>query len=797
MISQTISHYKILEKLGEGGMGVVYKAQDIKLDRLVALKFLPPHLASDEQDKKRFIHEAKAASSLDHPNICNVHEIDETPDGQVFLVMAIYEGTPLNRKIEKGPLKIDEAVDVAIQAAEGLQAAHEKGIVHRDVKSSNIMITEKGRAVIMDFGLARTGGATKLTKTGSTLGTVPYMSPEQARGEKVDHRTDIWSLGIVLYEMITGRSPFRSEYNEALVYSILNEDPPPPTSLRSDVPMELERIVQKAMQKNRVSRYQHIDEMLTDLRLLKIEKSTGFVKEPLGKPMARERKRAYLYSGLAGIVVLLIVGGVHLWQSGREKKSEVIPRSDKTEAAIETKWKNSIAVLPFIDLSPQKDQEYFCDGMTEQIITSLTNIADLKVIARTSVMRFKKTEKSVIEIAEDLGVATVLEGSIRKSGNRLRITAQLIKADEGSHLWAKDYDRELKDVFAVQDDVAKAITEALKISLTGEQSAVITKRYTENTEAYQLYLKGRHFWNQRTEAGLMRSIEYFQEAIATDPMYALGYAGLADAYNILGNNWLRDPKEVFPKARTAADRALELDENLAEAHAVLGAIKFNYEWDWAGARKALRRSIELNPGYATAHQRYAWLASMLGEHNVAIDEMKLARRLDPLSARISENVGGTLFHAREYDEAILELRKALELYPNDVAAHATLGVVYVQKGMYEEAIRELRESLRSAPDAVIVLGRLGYVYAVSGDRTEAARILSKLQEIWKRARIGSACVAWIYIGLGDIDRAFQWLEKAYQDRDPAMSFMRVHPYFDPLRLDPRFRDLLLRMNLPN
>jgi len=778
MISQTISHYKILEKLGEGGMGVVYKAQDIKLDRLVALKFLPPHLASDEQDKKRFIHEAKAASSLDHPNICNVHEIDETLDGQVFIVMAIYEGTPLNKKIEKGPLKIDEALDVVIQAAEGLQAAHDKGIVHRDVKSSNIMMTDKGRAVIMDFGLARTGGATKLTKTGSTLGTVPYMSPEQARGEKVDHRTDIWSLGVVLYEMVAGRLPFQSAYSEAIVYSILNEEPPPLTSLRSDVPMELERIVKKAMQKEHTSRYQHVDEIVTDLRALKqatMSRGEG-VAVSRAKPSLKKRTYAYLSLGALAVVMIALALLTNLQ-----------PTKEKFE---------SLAVLPLENMGRDLDQEYFADGMTEALITELSKISALRVISRTSAMQYKGVKKPLPQIARELNVDALIEGSVLREGDQVRITVQLIQGTTDKHLWAESYQRELRGVLVLQSEMARSIAREIGIMVSSEDQVRLASARPVNPEAHELYLKGRHFWNQRTEAGLMKSVEYFQQAIATDPSYALGYAGLADAYNILGSNRFRDPKEVFPKARTAAERALELDDNLAEAHAVLGAIMFNYERDWAGARRALRRSIELNPGYATAHQRYAWLSSMLGEHDVAIKEMKLARRLDPLSARISANVGDMLFFAREYDEAILELRKALELYPNDAAAHAGLGAVYVQKGMYEEAIKEFSESsLRSAPDAATALGRLGYAYAVSGDRTEATKILKQLQQLSERTFVSPATVALIHIGLGDKNRALEWLEKAYQD--PTLSFMRVDPRFDPLRDDPRFRDLLLRMNLPN
>jgi TolB-like protein/Flp pilus assembly protein TadD len=457
----------------------------------------------------------------------------------------------------------------------------------------------------------------------------------------------------------------------------------------------------------------------------------------------------------------------------------------------------SLAVLPLENMGQDPDQEYFADGMTEALITELSKISALRVISRTSAMQYKGVKKPLPQIARELNVDALIEGSVLREGDQVRITVQLIQGTTDKHLWAESYQRELRGVLVLQSEMARAIAREIGMMVSLEDQVRLASARRVNPEAHELYLKGRHFWNQRTDEGLMKSIEYFQQAIAIDPMYALGYAGLADAYNILGSNRLRDPKEVFPKARTAAERALELDENLAEAHAVLGAIKFNYEWDWAGARRALRRSIELNPGYATAHQRYALLSSILGEHEVAIEEMKLARRLDPLSARISVNVGSMLFRAREYEQAIVELRKALELYPNDAAAHSGLGAVYVQKGMYEEAIKEFKEVRRFIPDAQAGLGGLGYAYAVSGDKTEATKILKQLQQLSERRFVPPATVALIHIGLGDKNRAFEWLEKAYQDRNPTLSGLRVDPRFDPLRDDPRFRDLLLRMNLPN
>ncbi|MBF8297130.1 MAG: Adenylate cyclase [Bacteroidetes bacterium] len=538
MISETISHYKILEKLGEGGMGIVYKTQDLKLDRLVALKFLPPHLASDDQDKKRFIHEAKAASSLDHPNICNVHEIDETPDGQVFIVMAIYEGTPLNKKIEKGPLKIEEALDVVIQAAEGLQAAHEKGIVHRDVKSSNIMMTDKRRAVIMDFGLARTGGATKLTKTGSTLGTVPYMSPEQARGEKVDHRTDIWSLGVVLYEMISGRLPFQSPYSEAIVYSILNEEPKPFSLARNDVPAEVENVVRKCLQKNPSNRYQHADELIVDLRRVK----TGLGKEAPSLKIAN-------------------------------------PLSTTNDEVI-----RSIAVLPLDNLSRDPEQEYFVDGMADALNTELWKIGALKVISRTSAKLYKGVKKPLPEIARELGVDGLITGSVLREGEQVRITVQLIDGSTDRHLWAESYQRELRGILALHTEVAQAIAREIKIKLTPFEEARLMSVRRVDERAYDTYLKGLYHYNTFTQDGLKKAISLYEQSVQIDSTYAPAYAGLANTYNVMGAFGIIPWPQPIEKAKLATHKALELDSTLAEAHVSLAIIS-DLEWNWSQAER--------------------------------------------------------------------------------------------------------------------------------------------------------------------------------------------------------------------
>ena len=523
MIGKKISHYEILEKLGEGGMGVVYKAQDTKLKRIVALKFLPPELTRDSDAKQRFINEAQATSALDHQNICTVHEIDEVPtegQEQTFIVMACYEGETLNDKIRRGPLEIEEAIHIAIQIAHGLEKAHKKGIVHRDIKPTNIILTEDGVVKIVDFGLAKLTGQVKITKAGTTIGTAAYMSPEQARGKEVDHLTDIWSLSVVLYEMVTGQLPFKGEYEQSVIYSILNEEPEPIIS----VSMELDRIVKKALNKNPEDRYDSIEEIMTDLKALR----KGIENESMKKQ--------------------------------GEKKS--VP---------------SIAVLPFVDMSPQKDQEYFCDGMAETLINALSNISELHVVARTSAFSFKGVNLDVREIGQRLNVKTVLEGSVQKAGKRIRITAQLINIIDGYHLWSEKYDRDMEDIFDIQDEISLAIVENLKVKLLGKEKAFLVKRRTDDVEAYNQYFKGIYFVRLYTTEGYEKATEYFELSLQNDPNYALAYYGLS-AVSYVKSFWGNvPPKEAYPKARIYAEKALEIDTTLAEAHAALGFINMFYD----------------------------------------------------------------------------------------------------------------------------------------------------------------------------------------------------------------------------
>ncbi len=506
MVGKTISHYKILSKLGEGGMGVVYKAEDTKLDRFVALKFLPAHMSQDAENKKRFIHEAKAASALDHANICTIYEIDETEDGQMFIAMACYEGESLKDRIESGPLPIDEALEIAIHTARGLAKAHSKEIVHRDIKPANILLTEDGVVKIVDFGLAKLAGRTQLTKEGTSMGTVAYMSPEQTQGIAVDHRTDIWALGALIYEMVSGRQPFEGDYEQAVMYSIMNEAPEPITGLRTGVPMELERIINKALAKDPKERYQYIDEKLVDLQSLQKQNESGGGKtkvQPAGMKSG-PKKRLYLYSAVFLVSILAIFAGLRFLQTDN--------------AAID-----SIMVLPLQNYSGEPEQEYFVDGMTEALITELSKISGLRVISRTSSMRYKNTDKTPPEIAGEINVGALVEGSVLRDGGRVRITAQLIDARADKHLWAENYDRDLENILQLHTEVARAIAKQVQIKLTPRDEARLARAETVDPEVYQLYLRGRYFWSQFTEESLIKSIEYFEQAIARAPNYALAY----------------------------------------------------------------------------------------------------------------------------------------------------------------------------------------------------------------------------------------------------------------------------------
>ncbi len=749
VIGKTISHYKILEELGRGGMGVVYKAQDTKLDRFVALKFLPPHLSQSEEEKKRFIHEAKAASALDHPNICTIYEIDETEDGQMFIAMACYEGESLKDRIEQGPLPLDECLDIAIQAAQGLAKAHSKKIIHRDIKPANILLTEDGQIKIVDFGRAKLAGRTMLTKEGATLGTVAYMSPEQAHGEQVDNRTDIWALGAVLYEMVTGRQPFAGDYEQAVVYSIINEDPEPLTGLRSDVPMALEHVVNKCLDKNPEERYQHVDEMPADFRSLRKELEPGKKMADSIRLRSSRRKRVNIFGGFVGLFLIAVV---ILYFFFPQKPS--------------SSNRKSIAVLPFANMSGDPENEYFSDGITDDIIAQLSKIRSLKVISRTSVMQYKeRKDKNLRQIGNELNVATVLEGSVRRVGNRVRIVAQLIDARFDEHLWSETYDREMTHVFAIQSDVAEHIAAALQAELSPEEKERIERKPTEDLEAYDLYLLGRYQLNKRSDLGISTAIGYFEKAIARDSGYAVAYAGLADAYTLGGIGYSASPpKDAMPKAMAAAIKALELDKTLPEAHTSLAYVRL-CDWDWSAAKREFERAIELNPSHVQAHQWYAQYLIRARQFEAALAAIKRARDLDPLSVVINTEMAWPYFYMGDYDQAIEQNQRVLAMDPDYFMAHYNLGNCYERKGLYEAALAEYQNAVILSGGAPFITASLARAYAASGRRDEALKLLNELIERSSHGSAVSLYIAMVYEALAEKEQAFEWLEKAFVDRE--------------------------------
>ena len=743
MIGKTLSHYQIIEKVGEGGMGVVYKAHDTKLDRTVALKFLPHHLAADKTDKQRFTHEARAASALDHPNICTIHEIDEAPQGLLFIVMSYYEGETLKSRIEQGPLKVEEALDIAIQVAKGLAKAHTHGIVHRDIKPANVIITKDGVAKIVDFGLAKLGGGTLLTKTGTTIGTVAYMSPEQAQGDKVDHRTDIWSLGVVLYEMITGQRPFRSDYEQALLYLIINNEPDPITKLRKDISPGLDQIAGHALAKRVDDRYQSMEEFREDL--------------------------AAVAEGLK-------------------------PFKAKTRSAEPEK---SIAVMPFKNMSNDPDQEYFSDGMMEEILDRLFKIGDLKVISRTSSMRYSNTDKSIKEIAGELGVASILEGSVRRIGNMVRIAVQLIDAGSDSHLWSEIYDGDLSDlsrIFFIQSEVAQYVAKELKAVISPEEKRVIEKVPTINSGAYEDYLKGRFYVYKLTGNDCEIAIKYFESAILKDPDYAPVYAGIAISWAAMVQIGFKSPEEAGPLIQESLMKALELDSNNAEVQYTLAILNTWVMWDWTGGEEAFRKTLSINPNHAEAHAYYShFLLTMRRPQEEVINEIETALKLDPLNPLILSLCAVSLFILKRLDESIQLFNDALQIDPDYNLALSNIGEALYLSGRVDEALEKYKAyyAVMNLHDVVKAIEK-----GVEEGSSEKALVYMaealerKFQEdYWVPAEI-----AWRCVQAGDKNKALGWLEVGYEKHDQNMPYLCL-PLFDPLRDEPRFQEIARKMNL--
>ena len=733
----TLGPYRIVSQLGQGGMGIVYQAHDPRLDRHVAIKLLPPDLTRDEIAKQRFLQEAKAASALDHTNICVIHEISETDDGQLYLVMAHYGGETLKERIGKGALELSDAIDIATQVGEGLAKAHAAGIVHRDIKPANLMVTTDGTVKILDFGLAKLAGTEGVTQTGTTVGTVAYMSPEQAKGQEVDHRTDIWSLGVVLYEMLAGTPPFQGENLLSLSNAIMDGEP----SLLTGASTSAHSVVTKALSKDKARRYLSVTDLLTEMRALR---------------------------------------------SGSDAATGAAP----TKADVP-----SIAVLPFADMSAEKDQDYFCEGMAEEIINALTKLENLRVVARTSAFQFKGQAVDLREVGKKLDVTSVLEGSVRKAGNRLRVTAQLINVNDGYHLWSERYDGTMDDVFEVQDEITQSVVEELKVKLLGNEDVPVVNRPTDNLEAYSLFLKGRYFHTRATGAAFQKGLERYAEAVALEPAHAQPHAGIAQIRASQTMMGLVEPQAVMPSAKASALRAIALDDAVADAHFALAFVD-HCECNWARAEREYSRALELNPGDAFARVHFALLLACVGRADAAITEGQHAVRRDPLSLVCRAMLVNVLVLARRFDLALEEARGGIDPEAEHYLLDLYSGLALAGQGKYDGAVDVIRKAVSLAPADPYTQAHLGWALGLKGHKQEARTILGDLEARRNKDYVGGSLLAQVCLGFGDHDRAISWLREAAEERDGQLTFLSNSFVFDPLRSDPRFQALLKKMNFP-
>ena len=812
-------------------MGEVYLAQDTRLERKVALKILTRALTENPEHLQRFEREARAASALNHPNIVTVYETGEA-DGAHFIATEYIAGDRLGERIKRGPLPLSEVLDIGVQIASALAAAHEAGIVHRDIKPDNIMVRKDGLVKVLDFGIAKltqpqqpgdTEGVTKaLLKTtpGVVMGTTKYMSPEQARGHEVDERTDIWSLGVVLYRMVVGSAPFDGDTISDVIASILKTEPPPLTNEKQPIPRELEHIINKALRKKRQERYQRVKDLLHDLKecqrelefLSKLATSvppdrTGAQTTPqtaqstagesrfvtqapealtaeyVAREIKRHHRRTVKVLGVS-IGLIAVVGVISLFTYSRYF-------SAGNRASID-----SLAVLPFANATNESEMEYLSDGLAESLINNLSQVSGLKVIARSSSFRYKGKDINAEEVARALGVKSILTGRVLRHGENLQISVELMDARDNSQIWGAQYNRSGKDLVAVQQEIANEISRKLRLKLSSSDQNRVAKMHTTNAEAYELYLKGRFNWNKRTGEALTKSVEYFNQAIEKDPSYALAYAGLADAYIVIPFYSVVSAQDSYPRAKAAARRALELDDSLAEAHTALAAVLLNYDWNLPESTTEFERAIELNPNYATAHHWYAREnLTVNGQYDKALAEMRRAQELDPLSLIINANYGKAYFNARRYDEAIQQLKKTIDLDSNFSIAHHYLGSAYAMKGAYAEALTSYQKAHQlnaSDPHVIALMGRL---YAVTGDRAKAINAMAQLRSISTQRYVADYNFALIYAALGEKNKAFESLEKSYQGHTVDMLTLHYDPLIDSLRSDSRFADLVRRVGL--
>jgi eukaryotic-like serine/threonine-protein kinase len=768
MIGKTVSHYRILEHLGGGGMGVVYKAQDLKLDRLVALKFLPPDLTRDPEAKQRFIHEAKAASALQHTNVCVVYDVDETSDGQMFISMEYLEGETLKKKIERGPLRIEDAVNISVQVAQGLAKAHQHGIVHRDIKPANIMITSDGVAKIVDFGLAKLSGTTMLTRADSTPGTIAYMSPEQATNQATDLRTDLWSLGVTFYEMLTGHRPFESEYEHALVYSILKEGPKPVRDLRSDVPEALEKICRRAMAKAPGDRYQSAEELAADLESFK----AGTELSERTRKLPR-RKRRMLYAGTAGIIVIGAILGF-LFSPGQAE-------------AIDT-----IAVLPVVNASGDAEIEYLCDGLTQAVLEDLCRAPGFrKVIAFNSVTEYKNKEMIPRQVSKNLDVTALVMSRLYKHGEDLTISVELINGWEGTRIWGSQYKRTVSQLATLHADISGSIKDKLHLSMTGLPASGETRRYSHNPEAYRLYLQGLHFYHRLTEDGLRKSIDCYRKALLLDSSFALAHAGMSDSYVMLLDQNFVPWEQAGDSIRQEAITALALDRNLAEAHASMAGLRY-YSYERKESMRESQEAIRLNPLCADAIHSYAHVLSEDGQHEEGIRLMRQSTELDPLSAHYQSCLAGSYVRARRWDDALREYDKVKEIDSTFYRYERQVAYVYFRQGKYDKAIEHMQRFVFHTNGQVQMDILRAKISAATGKSRDARKKLDRLCRVEKGEKPDPAEIAAIYSLLGSRDSALVWLERGYRERSAWFSQAKVNPDFDSMRSDPGFRQLFAR-----
>jgi eukaryotic-like serine/threonine-protein kinase len=753
-------HYRIVAPLGAGGMGEVYRARDARLGRDVALKVLPEQFARDPDRLSRFEREARAVAALAHPNVLVLYDVG-TDQGVPYAVTELLEGETLARRLARGPLPWRKAVEVGAAVAEGLAAAHAKGIIHRDIKPGNLFLITDERVKILDFGLAKIEAGRPAaheetcsynsgrTQTGAVIGTPAYMAPEQLRGLPTDARSDLFSLGCSLYEMVSGRGPFKGQTDAELAAAILHDDPPGLGDVARMIPAELERLVSHCLEKNPEARFQSARDLAFALRALLSDSDTA--KSPTAKPFpTRSRRRKAI---------------------------------------------DSLAVLPLVNASADPEADYVSDGLTESILFTLSRVPRLRVMARSTVSRYKGRDVDPQVIGRELGVQAVLTGRLSLRGDTLGLAVELVDVNDGAQLWGEQYRQKFVGILAVQEEIAQQIVEKLRLRLSSDEKKQLDKQPTTDADAYRLYLHGRHYWNKRTEEGLTRGIACFEQAIARDPGYARAYAGLADCYNNLGSYSFVPPQEAFPNAKAAALKALELEPGLAEAHVSLGFARYIFDWDWAGARKAFCYALKLNPSYVTAHHWYAWYLLVVGEGDEACAEMQRALELDPLSLPINTNLGFCYYYSRQYERAVEQFHKALEMEPGFPEAHRGLGLTYAQLALFGKAIGELRKARSNSPGSTEIVAQLGYAYSLAGKHGEARKVLDELEERDRHRYVSSFDRAVLHAALGEMDEAFDWLEKACEERAYALAWVKIEPALDCLHAAPRFAGVLRRVGL--